>query len=281
MTRAIAVLCCCLAIGTTSLSASSKPAKAEESADDVRARDLYLKGDAAYAEGRYEDALESFKEAYALSKRPLLLFNIGNALERLGRLDDAADALEKYIPDAEEKERRVLEKRVDNLRRRAADQKQREAKERKERDEKAKADPSGEESESVRKKQTPASEEAVSSDDVSKPTLGYVLLGVGGAGLAAGGIFGVLALGARSDADAGCKDVSGSRLCNDSARDAVDRDKRFSLIADVSFGIGILAAGAGTYLLLSAPDSGEKKAGVSAGASVQPRGGELHLVGRF
>ncbi|MCE7894177.1 MAG: tetratricopeptide repeat protein [Sorangiineae bacterium PRO1] len=89
-------------------------------ADDAKARSLFKQGDAAYAEGRYEDALGAFEEAYRLSHRPRLMFNIGNALERLGKLSEAADALEKYLPHAKPTERDVLSKRVQNLRKRAA-----------------------------------------------------------------------------------------------------------------------------------------------------------------
>src|SRR5260221_8216145 len=72
--------------------------------DDRRAHDLFVKGDAAYAEARYEDALASFREAYELSGRPQLLFNIANALERLGKLPEAVDNLGKDLAKGQGKD---------------------------------------------------------------------------------------------------------------------------------------------------------------------------------
>ncbi len=60
---------------------------------DARARELYLQGDREYQAGRYEQAVAAFQEAYRLSGRPLLLFNLANAYERLGRYAEALEAL--------------------------------------------------------------------------------------------------------------------------------------------------------------------------------------------
>ena len=50
------------------MAASAQPKNASEKAVfDVRARELFQKGDTAYAEGRYEEALAVFQEAYELS----------------------------------------------------------------------------------------------------------------------------------------------------------------------------------------------------------------------
>jgi tetratricopeptide (TPR) repeat protein len=70
---------------------------------DEEARQIYLAGVAAYDAGRYEAALEYFSRAYALSGRPLLLFNIGSVTERLRRDEESLEAYEAYlaaVPDA-------------------------------------------------------------------------------------------------------------------------------------------------------------------------------------
>ena len=85
----------------------ARPASAQDApsqgADD-EARSLFHAGESAFAEGRYEVALEHFQAAYDLSPRPELLFNIGNTADRLRREQDALDAYRRYLearPDAE------------------------------------------------------------------------------------------------------------------------------------------------------------------------------------
>lgn len=279
----------CLALASTSLPAAAKPGKkpaggAPASDSDARARELFKQGDRAYAEGRYEEALQKFEEAHRLSGRPLLLFNIGNALERLGRLDEAADKLEQYISYAERAEVDVLAKRVENLRRRAeAKKKLEEERDARGPERAAEQKPEREGEVEARPKRAPETPARDQKPEESN-TLGWVLLGAGGVALGAGAAFGFMALGARKDADAACKDQGGQRLCNASAKDAIDRDARYSLFADIGFGVGVIAAGAGAYLLFSSPGGSEQAKpaatrGVALGA--RPGGGEVRLVGQF
>lgn len=72
-------------------------------AHDEEARALFEAGRAAFAEGRYEEALERFRASYTLSPRPTLLYNIGHAADRLRRDDEALEAFGQYLaalPDA-------------------------------------------------------------------------------------------------------------------------------------------------------------------------------------
>jgi hypothetical protein len=73
--------------------ALSEPAQGrprrDYAADDRRARRMFSQGKAAFDNGRYERALGSFRDAYALSPRPRLLYNIAKAEDKLGRLADA------------------------------------------------------------------------------------------------------------------------------------------------------------------------------------------------
>jgi hypothetical protein len=78
---------------------SARDARAEE-----EARRLFEAGRAAFEAARYADAIAYFEAAYARSARPKLLYDIGVALERLGRRRDARAAYEAYLdvlPDAE------------------------------------------------------------------------------------------------------------------------------------------------------------------------------------
>lgn len=226
-------------------------------ADDARARRLFQQGDVAYAEGRYDDALAAFEEAHRLSQRPRLLFNIGNALERLGKLREAAAALEKYLPHAKPTERATLEKRIQNLRKRAPEP-----------EVELEDTPEPAPQPHDREQKTPASpSDAPDGRASADTTLGWVLLGVGGAAAATGTAFGIMALTARKDIDAGCRHSSGQTLCDASARDAVDRDQRYSLFADLGWGVGLAALGAGTYFMLTA-SSGERPTSTRSFADV-------------
>jgi hypothetical protein len=66
-------------------------------ADDELAKGHYMAGKAYYDQARYSEAIREFREAYRLSPKPALLFNIAQALERMGKLDEAVDHLKKYL----------------------------------------------------------------------------------------------------------------------------------------------------------------------------------------
>ncbi len=66
------------------------------SPDDTRARQLYQNGVLLYDEGSYEEALLAFQEAYTLSKRHALLYNMSKTLVKMERYEEAIDALKKY-----------------------------------------------------------------------------------------------------------------------------------------------------------------------------------------
>ncbi len=74
-----------------------------EETRDAQARDLFEQGRAAFAASQFAEALHLFRQAYALSERHALLYNIGQAADRL-RLDrEALEAFDRYlaeIPDA-------------------------------------------------------------------------------------------------------------------------------------------------------------------------------------
>jgi len=90
------------------------PVRAQEpDPRDTEARRLFEAGESAFSDGRYEDALERFRDAHELSHRPRLLYNIATAAERLRRDREALEAYEAYLaalPDAHN--RREVEARI-------------------------------------------------------------------------------------------------------------------------------------------------------------------------
>lgn len=72
-------------------------AQPEADTRDAEARQLYQAGAVAFDAGRYENALEAFEAAHALSGRPELLFNIGQTADRLRRDAAALAAFEAFV----------------------------------------------------------------------------------------------------------------------------------------------------------------------------------------
>lgn len=89
---------------------------------EEEARALFMAGRAAYDAGRYEAALERFQEAYELSGRGELLYNIGQSADRLRRDEVALDAFERFLTEtsAGTPNREIAERRVQFLRRSVA-----------------------------------------------------------------------------------------------------------------------------------------------------------------
>jgi tetratricopeptide (TPR) repeat protein len=86
-------------------------------ADDLEAAKAHFAvAQAYYDEANYADALKEFKEAYRLSKRPALLYNIGACHERLDQLSDAIEAFEQYLREMPTASDRVqVQTRIKNL----------------------------------------------------------------------------------------------------------------------------------------------------------------------
>jgi tetratricopeptide (TPR) repeat protein len=107
--------------------------------------------------------------------------------------------------------------------------------------------------------------------------LGWTLLGTGAAALAGAGYFGLQALSARKDAEKSCPGEKPS-VCSKDAKDALARDKRSSLFADVGAAAGVVLVSAGLYFVIRGP-GGEETA--TAQVTPLPGGGAFSLTGRF
>ncbi|MBI2893843.1 MAG: tetratricopeptide repeat protein [Deltaproteobacteria bacterium] len=88
-------------------------------AQDALARAHFSAGSSYYEQGRYEEALHEFEEASRLASertRPLMIFNLGQAQERLGRLTEAIASFRAYL-DAQTNaaDRALIEERIRNI----------------------------------------------------------------------------------------------------------------------------------------------------------------------
>ncbi len=68
--------------------------------EDELARAHFLSGQSYFDDGRVADALNEYKEAYRISRRPGFQYNIGVCEEKLGHVDAAVDAFERYLREA-------------------------------------------------------------------------------------------------------------------------------------------------------------------------------------
>jgi len=80
---------------------------------DRQAREKFNEGRQAYESGEYRDAWDYFRQAYVLSRRPELLYNVGQSADRLGLREEALKAFRMYLRDAKEPaNRRDVENRI-------------------------------------------------------------------------------------------------------------------------------------------------------------------------
>lgn len=84
----IGIITACLTLLGTSLAWSQSPS--EENVPV--AERLYAEGASYFNQGRYNEALEKFRQAHALVPEPNLLFNIGRCYEATGQLEKAVEA---------------------------------------------------------------------------------------------------------------------------------------------------------------------------------------------
>lgn len=247
------------------------PATAQTTPDPSaeRARELFENGNLLYDEGRYEDAIVAWQEAYRLSERSVILFNIADAQEKLGRWQDALDTLSRYRAYAREDEREALDRRIRNLERRIQEQGPTAAT--------TTAPPP------VTTTTPPPAAPTTTMPVTPAPTgnerrgvrvLPLTLYGVGVAGLGAGAYFALAARGAREEAAGLCQDTDEGYLCPAEAEPALSRDARSSLFADIGFGVGGAAIIGGTLSLVLG-------GGTSASATLSPGGAAFSLSGSF
>jgi hypothetical protein len=106
---------------TTMLEDHSERERLGPKKTDKKARDLFEKGRVAWDEGRFREAWEFWHHSYRLSRRPELLYNVGQAADRLRMDREALEAFRLYLeknPDAANRNEvenriRILEREVD------------------------------------------------------------------------------------------------------------------------------------------------------------------------
>jgi tetratricopeptide (TPR) repeat protein len=262
---------------------------------DARARELFENGRTLYEEGRYEDAIVAWEEAYRLTGRPPLLLNVANARERVGQYQQALEDLNRYRAYARAEERESLERRMRNLELRIEQQRQAPPA--------AVSVPAPEPAAVAPANPPPAAPPSASAGSASvqaKPTnlpapssgvgiprlAGAGLAGLGLAGVVVGSASGLKARAAGAAAADACVTSFDQLLCPDSVGPLLQQQQRAARMADVAWslaGLGLVGGG----VLLFGP-IGESSTALSW--SIQPVEGRtgsplrrvwVQLEGRF
>jgi hypothetical protein len=116
---------------------------------------------------------------------------------------------------------------------------------------------------------------AKSDDGSGQRTAGFVIGGIGIAGLAVSLVAGAQALSKKDTVENECPE----KRCTDAGLDAADSGKTWITVSNVAFAVGAVGVGVGAYLVLS---SGSSRGSETAlGAHALPGGGALRLRGHF
>lgn len=139
---------------------------------------------------------------------------------------------------------------------------------------------------------TPTSTSPVDADKGNgggQRLIGFVVAGVGVAGVAVGAVTGLMAMGESSDAKAACPNDGG--CANRAAVDASDSAKTLGLVSTIGFAAGGALLVGGAVLILTAPKGAAAKASLPGPASDKrafhlaptagPNGGGLTVGGVF
>ncbi|MBX2802554.1 MAG: tetratricopeptide repeat protein [Myxococcales bacterium] len=184
------------------------------------ARALFENGRRLYAEGAYEPAIEAWQACYDMTERVELLFNLSNAHERLGRLSEALDLLNRYRAMAT-----LSPEEQDQLARRATGL-------------------------IIR-----IDEAAAELRDVGRGQrmAGTATAWGGAAAMVLGAVLGGSALAARSDVRATCLNTPDGFLCPTDGMSAVQRAERDGSWSVVALAAGSVGLVSGVVLTVRAP----------------------------
>lgn len=241
-----------LAIGVcTGLLVRGSPLGAQT--DDENARRHFESGAAYLQQSDNENALREFQAAYSLSKRPVLLLNIANVYERMGKPKEAVDALTRYLDeDPKTAERTTVATRIANLKKRSETAPD--------------AGPPPAPVASMAPVMPPPTATTAPPPAPSEPPPSappnrlpaYVALGVGGAAAIGAVVTGIVANGKFKDAEKTCKPN-----CSDGTVSSI---KSMAVVSDILTGVAVAGVGVGAVLFFTA-----KPASPEVGASLRPR----------
>lgn len=256
---------------------------------DEAARITFQRARTAFDAGDYETALSRFRQAYELSPRPQLLYNIAATLDRLRRDVEAVAALRAFLaaspttPDRVEIEARI--RVLDGIIQQREDQQTaaREVEEQRAADE-ARRVAEAEAAEEERRRAAAAA--ATAEPEPSSGLHPAIAISVGGAALVVGGLIIWSGLDASNKNDVFNAFVdsappspaarAGGQLLFDETRSA---EKRTNALIGVAAGLGV-AAGV-LFIFTDFGGGDEEEDGVALRGTASHQGGSVILEGTF
>lgn len=221
-----------------------------EQGDRERALSLFQESADHYRAGRFGVAAELLREAYDLHPEPVLLYNLGRALDGMGEFQEAIQAYRDYVeaaPDAED--RGAVERRIQTLESYLE---------------------TGEEPAAPPPPESAPPSTSTTYTDTGPSPVPFVIAGVGAAGIGVGAVLGLMAQSAHDDAVA--DDV------NLTAAEKAEKADNLAAGANIAFVAGgiLLAVGAAWAVIELTGDSGERES-----LSLRFGPGHIALDGRF
>ncbi len=259
---------------------------------DDAARAVFDAGAEAYDAGRIEEALRRFENAYELSGRSLIIYNVALCLDRLDRREEATTAYARFLREAPNAPRVPLARaRLAALRDTEAGEATGIAETPEEEQgpagEQNDGTPDADEAVDGTPEDTDAQDEPADDGDsnsggalaapaTTRPSLvgPIAVLGVGGVGLVTFAIAGILAGSSHDQAADACR----TGTCDEDALSAMDRR---ALIADIGLGLGIAGAVAGTTWLVLALTGADDEPRASVAPFTTPSTAGLQAFGSF
>lgn len=212
-------------------------AGASAEALDAEARARFELGEVHLRNGRFLEAATEFEQAYELSHRYQLLFNVHVAYRDAGEPGRAAAALERFLTEAppDLADRANLEARLESLRSQARD----------------------------RTRTDNAMTRPAESEDRGPGPLPVVLVGIGTAALIGMAVTGAFALGISDDLASSCTDG----VCPPDRESDANTGRALALTTDVLLGVGAAAVAVGTILFFALQPSDNRTDSPAAAAA--------------
>ena len=107
--------------------------------------------------------------------------------------------------------------------------------------------------------------------------MGYVLAGVGAAGVVVGGVTGIMVLNKKKTADAHC--YPELRACDQEGVDANESGRTLGTVSTIGFAVGLVGLGLGTYFILTSDDEGQPQTALMT--QLGPGTSQVSLVRRW
>ncbi len=203
--------------------------------EEERAKAHFLAGQSYYEQASYTDALREFNEAYRISKKPALLYNVARCFEALEQYADAVKMLERYLEeDPQTTDRQAVETRIANLKEREAAQK--------------KAAAEAAEAARPPAATTAPATTAPATTPRRKRLYTWIVGGVGVAALAAALGTGIASQLDYSDLSSKCTGNACDPTTVANAQTKINTGKKLAIATDVLWPVGVAAVAAGAVL---------------------------------